>query len=192
MQTVDVVIPRDEAKALYRQYKKHAHYSKPIDRECIRAFQLIAQGHAVIRAIESVKAAGLNEHSLPRLALCRADARACEVTLHSDGGGRMNAEGALIYWSQNRDTSRLIQFSPGTFGRGHFRSGRALLPQIPVYLAPKRGLANYHILREAEWSATVPGDPFLLRRIGKADLWLVVAAWDLTAVEKAALQTRVT
>ena len=30
-----------------------------------------------------------------------------------------------------------------------------------------------------------------LRRIGKADLWLVVAQWDLTEVEKAALSTRV-
>jgi hypothetical protein len=30
----------------------------------------------------------------------------------------------------------------------------------------------------------------LLRRIGKGDLWLVVASWNLTAVEKAALATR--
>jgi hypothetical protein len=37
----------------------------------------------------------------------------------------------------------------------------------------------------------VPVDPFLLRRIGSADLWLVVASWELTAVEVAALATRV-
>jgi hypothetical protein len=30
----------------------------------------------------------------------------------------------------------------------------------------------------------------LLRRIGRADLWLVVAGWDLTEVERAALSTR--
>jgi len=38
----------------------------------------------------------------------------------------------------------------------------------------------------------VPRDPYLLRRLGKGDLWLVVAAWDLTEVERAALQSRVT
>ena len=38
---------------------------------------------------------------------------------------------------------------------------------------------------------TPPRDPYLLRRIGKADLWLVVASWELTEVEMAALSTRV-
>ena len=37
---------------------------------------------------------------------------------------------------------------------------------------------------------TIP-DHTLLRRIGKADLWLVVAAWELTLVEQAALAARV-
>ena len=32
----------------------------------------------------------------------------------------------------------------------------------------------------------------LLRRMGRGDLWLVMAAWDLTEVERAALQARVT
>lgn len=36
----------------------------------------------------------------------------------------------------------------------------------------------------------MPKDPYLLRRIGKGDMWLVVAAWDLTEVERAALATR--
>ena len=62
---------------------------------------------------------------------------------------------------------------------------------IPLQLRPKRGLENYHVLCEAEWTGKAPpDDPMLLRRIGRADLWLVVAGWDLTAVEKAALATR--
>lgn len=50
---------------------------------------------------------------------------------------------------------------------------------------------KYHILWEAEWSPIPPRDPMLLRRIGKADLWVVVAHWDLTEVERAALSTRI-
>ena len=66
----------------------------------------------------------------------------------------------------------------------------APLPGIPLHLRPKRGLENYHILWEAEWERRPPGDPMLLRRIGKSDAWLVVAAWDITPVEQAVLATR--
>ena len=65
-----------------------------------------------------------------------------------------------------------------------------MVPLIPLPLRPKRGLENYHVLWEAEWTGKVPFDPMLLRRIGRADLWLVVAGWDLTEVERAALATR--
>lgn len=65
------------------------------------------------------------------------------------------------------------------------------MPLIPVHLRPRHALDNYHVLWEAEWSRVVPRDPYLLRRIGNADLWLVLAAWDLTEVERAALATRV-
>ncbi len=63
-----------------------------------------------------------------------------------------------------------------------------------LYRDYKRHLhhSNYHILWEAEWTKIVPRDPYLLRRIGQADLWLVVAAWNLTEVERAALSTRIT
>src|SRR5258708_4807132 len=42
----------------------------------------------------------------------------------------------------------------------------AIVPLVPVHLRPKRGLENYHILWEAEWTRVVPRDPMLLRRIG--------------------------
>ena len=63
------------------------------------------------------------------------------------------------------------------------------MPLIPVHLRPKRGLANYHILWEAEWTRTYPADPYLLRRFS-GDAWLVVAAWDLTDVERAVMSQR--
>jgi hypothetical protein len=65
----------------------------------------------------------------------------------------------------------------------------AIVPIIPVHLRPKRGLANYHILWEAEWTKRYPVDPYLLRRLG-GDAWLVVAAWDLTDVERAVMSSR--
>jgi hypothetical protein len=72
------------------------------------------------------------------------------------------------------------------------RSSRAvaLVPTPPLHLRPRRGLQNYHVLFEAQWSKAPPDDPVLLRRIGKGDLWLVCASWNLTPIEKAALATR--
>ena len=50
-------------------------------------------------------------------------------------------------------------------------------------------LTGYHVLWEAEWQQVVPRDPFLLRHIG-GDLYSVVAAWDLTDLERSVIAAR--
>jgi hypothetical protein len=78
---------------------------------------------------------------------------------------------------------------------GKRRTGRsehsAQVPSVPLTLKPKRGLASYFILWEANWEPEPARDPYLLRRLGRGDLWLVLAHWELTEVERAALSTRV-
>jgi hypothetical protein len=195
METISINIPRAEARGLYREYKKHQHYSTPEDHEIRRAYQLLAQGRLIIKAIESVKAAGVNDAGLPKLALCRADARACRWSVPWSGGaGMMTFED---------DPSRSSRWNTPTAADKSFvfrgweaiRPSRqnqwlAAVPPVPLHLRPKRGLANYHILWEAEWERVPPRDPYLLRRIGKSDLWLVVAMWDLTEVERGVLAAR--
>ena len=193
MQTQQITMTRHEARGLYRSYKKHLHYSKPIDRECMRAYQLLAQGRLVIKAIESVAKAGLNQDGFPKLALCRADATSCRLRLERDGSAHFLDD--RIGWGRRKNCApdRFIDFPPGTFPvQREIWRAEALVPSAPLHLRPQRGLANYHILWEAEWSKRPPVDPYLLRRIGKADLWLVVAMWNLTEVERAALSTRIT
>lgn len=186
MNVAKIVVDRNKARELYQAYKKHQHYSEPIDQEIQRAYQLIAQGRLVIQALESVRQAGINEQRMPRLAICRADAKEC-FWRTEHGRGQFLADTS---WPRaNMTSSRRISFQWGHI-RNDFPQGRALVPLVPVHLRPKRGLANYHILWEAEWTRVVPRDPYLLRRIG-GDLWLVVAMWDLTDVERAALATRV-
>ena len=191
MQTENVVIDRAEARALWRKYKEHRHYEKPIDAEIRRAYQLLAQGRLVIKALESIKVAGLKDDGFPKLAICRADAPHVFCTYHRDGRLEMSED----RWRPAK--SRTINFGTGSFPTWQAarpnvwtRDGQAIKPIIPIDVRPKRGLANYHVLWEAEWQRVPPRDPFLLRRIGKADLWLVVAMWDLTEVERAALATR--
>ena len=193
METTGVTMPREQARELYRKYRAHVHYSTPIDDEVRRAYQLLAQGRLLVRAIDSVVQAGLGADGFPKLALCRADKPACRVNINDDGSATMYAEGYAVPWrNPSKPNACLFQFRSGTFTRGNVKyGGRAIMPLIPLEHRPKRGLANYHVLWEAEWSRVAPRDPFLLRRIGKADLWLVVAMWDLTDVERAVMQARI-
>ncbi|WP_341893793.1 hypothetical protein [Ferrovibrio terrae] len=186
---VDVTVDRNQARDLYRQYKAHQHYSAPIDMEIQRAYQLIAQGRTVIRALESVKLAGVDAAGLPKLAIIRADAAQCWLDLWTDGSARF----AMERWPRSQSSRTVVQLQRDTFPRrtSHHNNAVAKVPLIPVHLRPKRALESYHILWEAEWAPVPPVDPLLLRRIGKADLWLVCAAWDLTPVEQAALATRI-
>lgn len=204
MDAQHLTVDRKEALALYRKYKTHAAYSDPIDWEIQRTYQLLSQGKVVIKAIESVKLGGLNEKGLPKLALGPATAQACHIRRRLDGSMVMAPNND--WWNSRHEKRRLrfaeetFVFQRETFGtyqadgktwRRNESEHRAITPIVPIHLRPKRGLENYHILWEAEWGRVVPKDPYLLRRIGKGDLWLVVAHWDLTEVERAALATRV-
>jgi hypothetical protein len=192
METTQIGATRSEARDLWRKYREHQHWSKPIDDEIRLAYQRIAQGKIIIRALQSVVDAGLGEDGLPKLAIARADARQCYFTHRSNGSADFAID-RLVPWHLRNTSTKMISFPDGSFPaptKG-FNGATAIVPLIPLHLRPKRGLPNYHILWEAEWRPRPPGDPMLLRRIGKADLWLVVAAWDLTDVERAALSTRV-
>jgi hypothetical protein len=199
MQTVAIEIDRARARELYREYRKNVHYSKPIDRECMRAYQLLGQGRLIIRALESVKIAGIKTEGVdagfPKLALCRADATGCTAEMQSDGRCTMHAEDVQPRYRGRFGNSGPIQsrnvfhWPAGSFTRiAHKSRATALVPTPPLHLRPKRGFANYHVLWEAHWTRIVPHDPMLLRRLSRhGDVWLVVAQWELTEVERAVL-----
>jgi hypothetical protein len=189
MQTEQITVDRAEALEMFRKYKAHQHYSTPVDQEIQRVYRAIAKGQLVIRALESIKAAGMGRDGLPKLAIVRADATRCSLYMKSDGGCRFSVDD----WEPDRNTRRYIDMPPGTFadptGKRH-RHWHAMVPLVPIHARPKRGLENYHVLFEAEWTKVVPKDPMLLRRVGHGDLWIVLHAWDLTEIERAVLAGR--
>lgn len=203
MHTEQITMARAEAAELYRKYRAHKAYSEPIDWEVQRTYQLLAQGKVIIRAIDSIKAAGLDDKGLPKLALAPATATACHIRRDSSGSLIMGPNDDFWHTRKNQ-----LRFREETFAfpadsflvkerwsndrrRASHTDHKAVTPPVPVDVRPRRGLDNYHVLWEAEWEPIPPRDPYLLRRIGKADLWLVVAHWDLTEVERAALSTRI-
>ena len=191
MHHVPVTISADAARDLWRAYQKHRAHSTPIDREVMAAYQKLAQGKLVIKALESVVTAGVNEQGLPKLAITRADAKHCHLTMYGSGEAIMRSGQRTPTPRPGAVSTVRFDFRAGTFGPvSRWRNAEAIVPQPPLHLRPKRGMQNYHVLFEAVWTKAPPSDPFLLRRLGKGDLWLVLAMWDLTEVEKAALAAR--
>lgn len=181
-------IDRDQARELWRKYQTHRNYQSPADAEIAAIYKRIAQGKTVIRALESIRAAGVDEKGLPKLAIARADVSLCYWHTRHDGDCQFS-DGR--WWNhQNKIAlkSRTIPIKWPDVPRPN-GTHEAQVPLIPVHLRPKRGLQNYHILFEAEWTKRYPVDPYLLRRFG-GDAWLVVAAWDLTDVERAVMSSR--
>jgi len=193
MQPAALKLDKWEARNLYKKYKSATVYQKPekIDLEVMRTYRMISEGKVIIQALESIRQAGAQESGLPKLALMRADQEKCFVEVTPDGRVRYRPQ----QWRWQKGTrAASLNFSlpAGTMpGKSTAMEGSCLLPTIPFHLKPKRGLENYHILWEAEWKKIPPGDPLLLQQIGIGDMWLVVAAWDLTEVEKAAMRTRI-
>jgi hypothetical protein len=187
METARIVVDRFKAEKMWRKYQSHRHNQGPLDAEIERIYRMISKGKVVVRAFESIRAAGVNDAGLPRLALARADASTCYLTMYPNGGARMTTE----RWVDGRTAaSRLFQFGEATFPRARHRHAEAMVPHIPPDIRPQRGLQNYHILFEAIWAPSPPVDPILLRRIGAGDTWLVVGAWNLTEVERAVMASR--
>jgi hypothetical protein len=118
MQTQQIVLDRQEARQLFRKYREHRHYSKPVDLEIQRTYQAISRGHVVVKALESIVAAGVGEDGFPKLAICRADASTCYLEMRSTGGARMSMD----RWPRETHNRPYIEFAPGSFPRCPRRS----------------------------------------------------------------------
>jgi hypothetical protein len=181
MKVEELRVDPTNARELWRKYQEHRAYQSPHDEEIAAIYKRIAQGRTVIRALESIRVAGLNAEGFPKLAICRADMTTCvwrPATNRCTFGES---------WPRSKSRKTVKMDWPDLNSQKYM--AEAVVPLIPVHLRPRRGIENYHILWEAEWTKRYPVDPFLLRRFG-GDAWLVVAAWDLTEVERAVMAGR--
>jgi hypothetical protein len=191
MPVVEVPVTREAARTLMKSYREHRSAQTPEDRAIERAYREIASGRVLIRARESIKAAGLDEHGRPKLAIVRADHKRVALSISQSTEATFQPM-QFLKWrfgSGWRTTAHAPIKVPGLLAPHTVYNQEAVVPLIPVHLRPQTALDAYHILWEADWQA-VPRDPMLLRRLG-GDLWIVVAAWDLTEVERAVMASRV-
>lgn len=183
---------QEKARELYETYIEHRDKMRPEDEEIAAIYKRLAQGATVIRALESIRAAGVNEQGLPKLAICPAHMTECWFRAsgtHEGGSPQVTFGKQSFYERERKGVVRMPWPGLKEPHAGSRWTWCAQVPLIPIHLRPKASLERYHILWEAEWTKRYPVDPYLLRRF-VGDAWLVVAAWDLTPVERAVMEQR--
>jgi hypothetical protein len=180
MNAVDVgaQIEPQHAKELLREYRQTKELTN-MDAEIMAIYRAIARGRKVIDLGESIRTAGWDNLGRPKLAVARADWTHAYCTRNPGPNGWH----CCFTREQWRPRTAIKIFTPSN---PDFRTCRALVPLIPAPLRPAPNhLKKYTVLWEADWEAA-PVDPMLLRHLSGA-FYIVVAAWDLTDVERAVL-----
>jgi hypothetical protein len=189
-------LDQEAADKAFREYRA-AWLSERnrIDGELMRGYKALAEGKTLVSLREALTTGGVDEIGRPRLAIARADEAQIAMDIERDGSVRYRPT------FRTGADDRRFDFPAGTFPEPPITEGVemwrqpwdgnwwARLPFIPPQYRPPHALVNYHLLWEAEWRrGTGPQrrDPMLLRRIS-GDLFAVVAAWDLTELEKLVL-----
>lgn len=186
METAQIEMDRDAAKRALAEYRQHRERASNQDLAIMRAYRAIAKGKVVIDPFQSIRQAGLDEDGRPLLAFARADWKHCDCAIWRSGECEFRRAVRRPGWGWSNGggisyTVKIPNISNQT------PNGRAMVPMVPLNLRPKASnLSSYHILWEADWK-DAPIDPLLLRKL-TGNLYVVVAAWDLTPVERAAMR----
>ncbi len=199
MQVSEIQLDQTRAGELLEKYVEHKDSATDDDLAIMKAYKAIAEGQVLIQAHESIRQAGWDmDQGRPVLAICRAHKPMCYLDQTIRRHGPDKGAATLTFrehggWSPSQyDGKRnLQQIEVGADLTPEWLKdcrGKAVVPLVPLNLRPKRGLHLYHILWEADWQ-NVPIDPMLIRKLS-GDLWMVVAAWDLTDVERAVIADR--
>lgn len=175
-----------------------------------RAYHALSQGYGLIDIYEAFKLAGKHENDKPKLAISRAHLKKVTFERRRNGAGAFWSPAAARFFAPRSswagDGNASVALPAKTFGEwnlGNWKYGpeswrseytliEALVPTVPAKFYPEGKLRNYFILWEVEpdgWEVAPvpPSDPMLLKRVSP-NIFAVLAAWDLTPLEKAVIK----
>jgi hypothetical protein len=174
------------------------------DETLMHSYRVMAQGQRIINVESVIRNAGRNKQQLPNLAIGRADWKEAFLLWRNDKFQFSNERHGEWY------DGRLHGYRNGTVDvplsvlgaevqnqqwrkdNGHpTLPVHAIMPSVPVHLRPAGNLSGYYILWEADWKPAPPVDPLLLKHV-HGPIYVVLAQWDLTPIERAVLEGRIT
>lgn len=209
-----MTMDRTEARRAFLEYRNAVHTAldrevetyderkreaiaeqRTADEVLMRGYRQLSLGKQLINLRDTIRAGGEDEQHRPRLAIARADEQSIHLERSADGsvrfhGGwqRMDQRDPRTARSITLPAGTLSRLEPDAQGRLAAVHANAIVPTIPPRLRPAEP-SRYHVLWEAEWRRAAPRDPALLRALGDG-LYVVLAVWDLTDLERAVLEVR--
>lgn len=199
---------REQAREAYLDYAeavKRRHDAE--DAAIAKGYKALAEGKRLINLRDAMRRGGVDDRGRPRLAVAPALAewvwmarsRTGAVSFAPVAAPRNAVMGSWRAATRHVQGSGQVNFPEGTLAElgndwDYWKLGRwanrAMVPIVPPALRPARAMTGYHILFEAEWEQVPPVDPALIRHLA-GDLWVLLAEWDLTDLERAVLAARI-
>lgn len=202
MNVATMRMPKAQARRMLRDYRKRILKSRNDELEAVaEGLKWMARGRAVLNLSEAIRGGGFFPSGLPKLAICRSDMRAVSISWH--GNQRIAIyEAVRDRWGGRRPGRLRVEID---MGEGHKKThmeswgnawttltGQTMVPMVPpAALAEAHtgttALGKFYTLWEVErWEPVPPRDPMLLKHLG-GELYVVLAEWDLTELERAVI-----
>lgn len=165
--------------------------SDPLYKELKSVYNQMKAGKKVIDIFKVIQKGGVHENFHPKLAIAKATSKKVICRYFQNG---------TVYFLNKDEWSSKVYAADVDLKNclpviSHFKSFEshrltAPVPIIPAKHLPDKLTDDYYILWEVdEWKMVPPTDPWLLRRITRT-LFVVLAGWDLTPLEKAVMAGR--
>lgn len=202
LETIEMDPSQAAAKldAARRQIKRYKNAPAQL-LEPERGYAALEAGKSLVLLSQAIGRGGFDEQGRPRIAVARSDRRWVELGFSGFYSGRrgwVSLQSGYFHrcWPPP-PSSGLVRRVPLRGFAGDLPSpaamreanrSRALIPLVPPDVKEAAGnpdLSRTFTLFEADWEDP-PVDPALLRHVG-GDLYAVLAAWNLTDLERAVL-----
>lgn len=196
---------RKQATEKWREYvAAEKIYRKPEYTDLRKVYNQIKQGRKVIDIFKVIQKGGIHDNYHPKLAIAQIKTKKLwckywpsgEVSFYNKGNWNNTQAGDFSHRYDVRLKLCLPEYVKEKViplennWRPSFLQLQAPVPPVPPQYMPKVVTDDYYILWEVdEWKMIPPTDPWLLRRITKT-LFVVLAGWDLTELEKSVMHGR--
>lgn len=213
MNVAMMTMPKARARRMLRETRQQI-VKKATDelRAVAEGLKWMARGRAVLDLGIAIREGGLHPDGMPKLAIARADQtrvefrwpvrqREATFSIPQSRAGRQKLNATVrvdmgvthedIVWNP---TGKYDSASGRWVGGNVYkeRSGSAMIPMVPAKAlndahTSSGALNKYFVLWEVEkWEILPPRDPMLLKHLGGM-LYVVLAEWDLTELERAVI-----
>lgn len=187
-------------KKAYASWKEYIEACKgnPSDKflqDMKKVYCQLKSGRKIIDIHRIFEVSGLNDKFEPKLAISVASAKTVTMEYEQSGIIRFYYWKGSFHMGKSEDViiSNVFPKLPENHWEGQYsryKRRQASVPAIPASLRPKGSLSGYYILWEVEeWKMIPAKDPYLLKRI-TPNMFVVLAGWNLTELERAVMKGR--